>query len=125
MGKGIVVIDDDAPMLEFLNILLSEVANYTVTLCHSAAAAVECVRAAHPQAIILDTHLETADAGWAVLRQLKADPILASIPVIVCSADPNDLQDHAALLQSSGSVSLPKPFEVDDLLGLLQASLGS
>jgi CheY-like chemotaxis protein len=125
MGKRIVVVDDDAPMLEFFTILLSEVEDYEVITCPSGKVAMDCVRTALPQVIILDAHLETVNTGWDVLDQLKADPLLAPIPVIVCTADPNDLQQHTALLQSSGSMGLPKPFEVDDLLGMLQKALES
>jgi DNA-binding response OmpR family regulator len=45
------------------------------------------------------------------------------IPVIVCTAALRSLQDHEPLLRSYGVYSLPKPFDLDALLALVQAAL--
>ncbi len=123
--QQVVVVEDDESTLQFLTLVLTEVGGYRVITCRSGATAVDCVRTTQPQAVILDTHLETPDMGWQVLRELKADPRLAAIPVIVSSADARAIHEHAAVLRSTGSASLSKPFVVDDLLGLVQGLLGS
>lgn len=122
MRKHIVVIDDDEANLEFLRLLLSD-AGYEVTGCRSGASAVQCIRTTLPDAITLDARLETNEAGWDVLRQIKSDLQLKAIPVIVCTADHQSLAQHAPLLESTGAVGLPKPFDIDDLLSLLATFL--
>jgi CheY-like chemotaxis protein len=55
---------------------------YAVRLAHDGPTALAAARANPPAAIILDILLPGTD-GWEVLRQLKADPDLRDVPVII------------------------------------------
>jgi len=57
--------------------------------------------------------------GWEMLSRFRRDPVLCATPVIVCSADVEALEEHAAAPQGEGYAVLPKPFDLDDLLALL------
>ena len=51
-----------------------------------------------PAVIILDLHLPGMD-GRTLLRELRARPDLANIPVVVFSGDPGDVPDAAACVR--------------------------
>jgi DNA-binding response OmpR family regulator len=115
----IAVIDDDAACRELLHDLLSE-EGYAVNLFADSRTAARCLRDLAPAAVILDVRLEHPTAGWEILADLRHDPVLRATPVLVCSADLSALQEHASDLERQGCAILAKPFDVDDLLVLLQ-----
>ena len=119
MSTSIAVIDDDPACRELLHDLLSE-EGYAVYLFPDRATAARCLRDLAPAAIILDVRLETPTAGWEVLADLQHDPVLHATPVLVCSADLSALQERASELGRQGCTILAKPFDVDELLVLLQ-----
>jgi DNA-binding response OmpR family regulator len=119
MSTCIAVIDDDRACSELLHDLLSE-EGYAVHLFPDSATAARRLRDLAPAAIILDVRLENPTAGWEVLADLRHDPVLHATPVLVCSADLSALQERAADLEQQGCTILAKPFDVDELLVLLQ-----
>jgi CheY-like chemotaxis protein len=119
MSTSIAVIDDDAACRELLHDLLSE-EGYAVHLLPDSATAARCLRDLAPAAIILDVRLENPTAGWEVLADLRQDPVLHATPVLMCSADLSALQEHAGELGRQGCALLAKPFDLDELLVLLQ-----
>ena len=119
MSTCIAVIDDDPACGELLHDLLSE-EGYAVHLFPDSATAARGLRALAPAAIILDLRLENPTAGWEVLADLRHDPVLHATPVLVCSADLSALQERAADLERQGCTILAKPFDVDELLVLLE-----
>ena len=122
MSTCIAVIDDDPACSELLHDLLSE-EGYAVHLLPNSATAARCLRDLGPAAIILDVRLENPTAGWDVLANLRHDRVLLATPVLVCSADRSALQERAADLERQGCTILAKPFDVDELLVLLQQLL--
>ena len=117
-GQHILVIDDDASILDLFEALLSE-EGYEVSLCRDSATAYRRLGESEPAAIILDLHLETPRDGLQILEFLIEDPYLRQVPVIVCSGASRYVQQSNALLMHSGVALLPKPFHIDDLLSLL------
>ena len=79
----------------------------------------ELARKHKPDLITLDLVMPELN-GWEVLKRLKADPDLRTIPVVVVSVVANE--GHGRLL---GAVDLiTKPFEREDLLRVLWKNLG-
>jgi DNA-binding response OmpR family regulator len=113
------VIDDDPACRELLHDLLSE-EGYAVHLFPDSTTAARCLRDLAPAAIILDVRLESPTAGWAVLADLRHDPVLHAMPVLVCSADQSAPQERAGDLGRQECTILAKPFDLDELLVLLQ-----
>jgi CheY-like chemotaxis protein len=72
-----------------------------------------------PDVITLDIMLPEQD-GWEILQELKHDPELASIPVILASV----LAEPALTTAYSLAGYLKKPFSQDELLTLLDRVLG-
>jgi signal transduction histidine kinase/DNA-binding response OmpR family regulator len=82
-GATILVTDDDAAARRIIGAHLTR-EGYRVLYAASGTEAIEVARAARPDAITLDIMMPQTD-GWTVLRQLKADPDLRAIPVILVS----------------------------------------
>jgi CheY-like chemotaxis protein len=57
-------------------------------------------------------------SGWDFLRDRQADPLLASIPVLVVSAAPRERLAEAQALGADAFLS--KPFDLDVLSAVVQ-----
>jgi CheY-like chemotaxis protein len=114
MGSCILVVDDDGAILEMLELLLQLEGYAVVTL---QASQHTCRRAAllQPALVIHDLQMEQPDAGWRVLRQLRATAATAHIPMLIASADPS-LEKQAAHIEVDHFVTMRKPFLVAPLL---------
>ncbi len=119
MSQRIAAINDDTVFLDLLYELLTE-EGYEVHVLKEANSAFERVRELKPDAIILDIRMDHPVAGWQVLELIKLEPTLTNVPIVICSADLIALQERASHLQSKGCEILAKPFDLDDLLGVLR-----
>ncbi len=108
------VIDDDPDMGELLRRLFTA-HNIEVVSTRSGAEGIELARDLLPDVMLLDVIMSDPD-GWAVLAALKADPELATIPVIMISID--DQRQRGLTL---GVVDyLVKPLDQERLLDLVK-----
>src|SRR4051794_13943116 len=97
MPACIAIIDDDTAICAVVADVL-ENEGYEVVQWHRGAGALALLRQVQPALVLLDIRMETPEAGWLVLEGLRADPCLAQLPVIVCSADCWFLRERAARL---------------------------
>ncbi|MGK0482544.1 MAG: PAS domain S-box-containing protein, partial [Planctomycetota bacterium] len=104
-GPSILVVDDEADARELLRRTL-EADGYRVATARSGAEALESARRLRPALITLDVMMPGMD-GWAVLRYLKSDPDLSSIPVVMLSI----VADRELSLSLGAVESMPKPFD--------------
>src|SRR5947209_7500995 len=117
----ILVVDDDDGFRALMRELLAD-EGYAVELCSDWRQAHARARTVRPDAIVLDVWLGGGPRGWDVLDALRADATTAEIPVLACSAGvAGELADQAAAHRVP---VLAKPFELEDLLGALDALLG-
>lgn len=119
----IVVMNDSKDLLRLMKELL-EGEGYAVEIMHAAEGAYDRIREIKPDLVILDIVLEKPDSGWQLLQILKLGPQTGEIPVIICSADIRQLQARQAQLAHMNCLTLPKPFDIDELLGLVGNALG-
>ena len=82
-GHHILVIDDDEHIRDLMKRLLSR-EGYKVSVASSGEQGMEMARTTKPDVITLDVLMPGQD-GWSVLNQLKSDPELAKIPVVMQS----------------------------------------
>ncbi len=119
MENPILVIDDDPNARELLLRTL-EADGYDVVTADSGEEGLDLARRLDPTLITLDIMMPGMD-GWAVLRELKADPELEHIPVIMASIVSD--QDMGYTL---GAVeSLTKPIDRQRLRQLVQQHANS
>ncbi len=118
MGPCILVVDDDGAILELLDLLL-ELEGYEVVTLQ--ASQHTCHRAAllQPALVIHDLQMEQPDTGWRVLRQLRATPATAHIPMLITSAALG-LEEQAAHMEVDHFVTMRKPFLVEPLLAQIR-----
>jgi len=90
--KRILVIDDDLDFLDFVRIVLS--ANgYEVEVAPAAQEGLQKMRANPPDLVIVDVMMSFVLDGWSVSREMRFDPILCDIPVLMVSAIVSDKND--------------------------------
>jgi PAS domain S-box-containing protein len=113
-ASTILAIDDNASARELLQRLLSQ-EGYHAIVAASGQEGLRLARAHSPDAILLDVRMPDLD-GWEVLTQLKSDPDLADIPVVMVT-----IEDDRASLCALGAVDyLLKPIDSERLLAILQ-----
>jgi CheY-like chemotaxis protein len=84
---------------------------------------VELVKRLHPDLVLLDLTLPDI-SGEQVLAQLRADPDSQAIPIVVVSGETDPAVQHRILARGA-QWWLTKPFEIADLLRLVDDWLGS
>lgn len=121
-AKHVLVIDDAEELRTLFRDILTE-EGCRVSLA-AAAPNVGEIAALAPDLIVLDLLLGTdEDAAWRLLQQLRRDERLAAVPVIVCSAATQMLARRKASLGALAAEVVPKPFDLDDLLGAVARCL--
>jgi CheY-like chemotaxis protein len=106
----VLIIDDDTKAVELLRLYLTE-AGYAVTIAHDGQAGLAQMAQLHPDAIILDVLLPKVD-GWAFLAQIKADPTLKEVPIIIASV----VDQKAKGFALGAAQYLVKPVSKEELL---------
>lgn len=127
VGKQILVIDDKSELLHLMRRVLED-EEYQVSILQDGRDAYTQVKAQLPDLLILDLKLGEV-SGQDVLKQLKHDPVTAEIPVIVYTAAVLEAEEVAGLISSEparygGVKVVQKPFELEDLLVLVESLLG-
>src|SRR5215472_10652745 len=112
---------DDQPMN--VDILCSRLAvlGYEILTAHTGEEALTLATTQQPDLLLLDVLLPTLD-GLAVCRQLKAEPSLPFLPIIMISAKIT-VQDMIAGLEAGADDYLPKPVDHAVLVARVQALL--
>jgi len=84
MGSKIMVVDDDLPTLEVMELLLRKI-NREPVLVHNGWDALRMIKKEKPALIILDVMMSPID-GWQFLEELKRNEELKDIPVLLFTA---------------------------------------
>ena len=113
---------DDEPDVRLIARLVLTAASFEVLEMASGASAMAELATGHlPDVLLLDVRMPELD-GWGVLRQIRADPVLQELPVVVFTADMSARGEAPSELRD-GDVLLTKPFQADDLLEAVQSAV--
>jgi signal transduction histidine kinase/DNA-binding response OmpR family regulator len=115
----ILLADDNADMREYLSRLLSE--RYDVTAVSDGMQALAAVRAQPPNLVLSDVMMPKLD-GFGLLRELRADPASAAIPILLLSARAGE-EARVEGLEKGADDYLTKPFGARELLARVAAHL--
>ena len=117
----ILVVDDDTELRESLALLLA-LKGYEVITASDGREALQTLHGGpRPCLIVLDLTMPEMD-GFQFRRAQLADPALAKIPVVLCSAHPTAPQ----VAQQLGVIAcFEKPFDVQLLLGVVASQAQS
>lgn len=116
----ILIVDDEPFNVDYLEQELSDLEYETLTSTNGQEA-LEKIRSEAPDLVLLDIMMPIMD-GFSVLEQVKADPAIRAIPIIVISAN-SDLQSVVKGIKMGAEDYLPKPFEPTILYARINASL--
>jgi CheY-like chemotaxis protein len=117
--KKIMVVDDDAGIVQALQLILED-EGYEVTAIMDGQA-VKDMEADVPDLLLLDIWMSGLD-GRDICRHLKNRDRTRNLPIIICSAN-RDTENIAKEAGADGF--LTKPFEIDDLLEKVAAFIGT
>ena len=117
-GKTVLIIDDDPTISELMQRHLVR-GGYRVQVASSGKAGLTLARELKPDVITLDILMPEID-GWSILRSLKADPELSTIPVIMASII--DEKNKGFALGAADFLS--KPVEREHLISAVQNLIG-
>ncbi|HEX4459293.1 MAG TPA: ATP-binding protein, partial [Polyangia bacterium] len=81
-----VLLVDDDPLIQQLVKSALESDGFQVTIAGDGVEALRLTRQLQPAAVLLDIRLPRLD-GWDVLAQLKSDPDVANVPIIILSVE--------------------------------------
>jgi PAS domain S-box-containing protein len=115
----ILLADDNVDMREYVRRLLLE--QYEVVAVANGESALESARQIRPNLILADIMMPRLD-GFGLLRALRADPGLNSVPVILLSARAGE-ESRVEGLDAGADDYLVKPFSARELLARVRSHL--
>ena len=117
LRTSVLVVDDEPQVVWVLQFSL-EAEGYTTFAARDGVQALSAIAEHHPRLMLLDIMMPTMD-GWSVLEEMMQLPREERPRVVVVSAMSN-LRDRAKAAEMGADAFMPKPFNVDDLLVVLQ-----
>jgi CheY-like chemotaxis protein len=119
----VLLIEDNLANLSLIENVLGRRKRVRLLAAMHGTLGLDLAREHHPDLVLLDLHLPD-QSGAEVLKRLRADTETADIPVVVVSADRTS--DQADAMRKLGAADyLSKPFDVRDLLRIVDSVLGN
>jgi DNA-binding response OmpR family regulator len=113
MSERILVIDDDADIVQFVKMNL-ELEGYRVETGTSGAEGLEAARREPPDLILLDIMMPDID-GLEVLNRLQVNPATAHVAVVLLTARAQ-AEDRIRGLEMGADDYITKPFDIEELV---------
>jgi CheY-like chemotaxis protein len=113
----VLIVDDDQTLRDLLREILDGVGYRTVTASNGAAG-LDTLRRAAPDLVLLDVAMPVMD-GLTFLRRRSEEACRPAVPVVVMSAQ----QREAEARELGAQQFVSKPFDLDDLLGVVDRCL--
>ena len=116
------IIEDEEDAAELFAEMM-RVSGYRVVKTSKSAPAIEMMTTEKPDVILLDIMMPEI-SGLDILRQMRSDPLLENIPVVVVTAKgmPADIKNG---MEAGASTYLTKPVGFLDLKEAVERALGS
>jgi DNA-binding response OmpR family regulator len=116
-GRHVLLIEDEANIAEAIRFILSR-DGWSVDLHGNGADALERLRTTRPDVVILDLMLP-GRSGLEILADLRADPDLRDVPVLMLTARGQD-RDREAASKAGATRFIAKPFANADVLACVR-----
>ena len=121
----VTVVNDNPEFLELVHDILEDERYEAITIDGDRDDALDAVRASRPDLLMIDLRMGSDELhGWDIAQQIRAEPDLDGLPVLVCSAD---IQALKAIEEDLGDTqrvaALTKPFSIDDLMAAVDRLL--
>lgn len=117
-SRPLVLVADDEPSIRETVSFILEMEGFAVAGAEDGEQALAEIRRLRPPVVLLDGMMPVRD-GFDVCREVKADPELAAVKVVMLTAlgQKTDWQKATA---AGADVYITKPFDEDELLALLR-----
>lgn len=122
MGKHVLLIEDEPNINEAIRFMLGR-EGWQVTTYAEGAGAIDVIRDARPDLLILDVMLP-GRSGFDILEELREDPVLSQTPVLMLTAKGHG-RDREQADQYGVSRFMTKPFANAELLTSVRELLGA
>ena len=121
--KRVVCIEDEPEMIDLVRLILGR-KGFSVIGANGGIEGLEAVRREKPDLVLLDLMMPDMD-GWEVYQQMKADPVLREIPVVVVTAKAQSIDKVLGLHIAKVDDYITKPFGPQELLESVEKILGN
>jgi two-component system alkaline phosphatase synthesis response regulator PhoP len=115
-GLTVLVVDDEPQVVWVLQFSL-EAEGYQTLAARDGVQALREIAEHHPKLMVLDIMMPNMD-GWTVLEEMLKLPREERPRVVMVSAL-SSIRDRARAAELGADAFVPKPFNVDDLIGVL------
>lgn len=119
-NRKIMICDDDQGILDVLEMLL-EPEGFEVSKEIDSTLLLEKVKAERPDLLLLDLWMPVL-SGYDLIKKIRSDREVKNLPIIVLSASRNE-KDIA--LETGANHFMAKPFDIEEIILLLNESLGN
>jgi CheY-like chemotaxis protein len=125
----VTVVNDNPEFLALMGEVLEAERHVAFTIDGSDGGVVDRVGTSRPDLVILDLRMGSDGlAGWDLYQRVRGRPGAERLPMLLCSADLQALEEIRARIHSETAIGvLAKPFAIDELLAevdrLLAASV--
>lgn len=117
MPKKILLVEDNEMNRDMLSRRLAK-RNYEVLIAKNGLEGVSIAARSRPDVILMDMSLPIMD-GWTATRKIKANPVLASIPIIALTAHAM-IEDKQKALAAGCDEYQTKPIDFKELLSKIE-----
>ena len=121
----VTVVNDNPEFLDLVHDILEDDRYETITIDGDRPDALDAIRASRPDLLMIDLRMGSDGLhGWGIAQQVRADPAFDGLPVLICSADVQALNELEADLEGDSHVGrLIKPFSIDELIAAIDGLL--
>lgn len=121
LGKKILVVDDEPNIVRSLTFVLDK-GGYDVSIAGDGVEAMSMIRESKPNILILDVMMPNK-SGYDVCSEIKSDPELRDIHVVMLAAK-GQVGDREAALSQGADEYISKPFSPIEILARVKELLG-
>jgi CheY-like chemotaxis protein len=121
MSPEVLIIEDDARSIYLLELILGS-QGYRTTVAHTGDECLALMRSRRFDLLVLDLMLPGMD-GFEILHQIRTDPQLADVPVVISSARAQATSRHQAA-ELGADAYLTKPYRKAELLEMVGSLIG-
>lgn len=120
--KKVVCVEDEPEIIDLIRLILGR-KGFDLSGATGGQEGLDMIRKVKPDLVLLDLMMPDMD-GWEVYQQMKADPDLKNIPVIVVTAKAQSIDKILGLHIAKVDDYVTKPFGPQELLQSVERVLG-
>ena len=122
----ITVVNNNPDFLELARDVLESEHHEATAIDMDTPDTLERIRASRPDLLIVDLLLgNPGDEGWRLAQQVRSQPGLERLPVLLCSGDLPRLSElEPAVSATARAETLAKPFAIEELTAAIDRLLG-